>query len=276
MGELTEMTVRARQLGLRVAALAVAGLLLTACNDDDPAGGAATQAGAAPSASSSAAASPSGSATGKAKAPANGGKATGRPTTAAAVPNAAAAQAKLGKIALTDAEWDRGFVSDGDDGGDLTRYTMDASCKLKADGTVPGLTATVVRYVRQDHEADATFANTAANQFATADAAHKDIAQVAADDKRCENYTDGGTSYKAVHAIESPKVAGADEVYAEEGLAVYDTTDGGRTADRPFSYVVARKGAVTVSVWVDVDPDRQVFEGRAQAQEALKKLVAKW
>ncbi|KDN85354.1 sensor domain-containing protein [Kitasatospora cheerisanensis] len=156
---------------------------------------------------------------------------------------------------------------------------MDKSCKFKSDGTaVKGLVANTYRFVRQDHEKDSTFANTAASVFGTADAAAKDVAERRDNTKRCENYTDVEThdAFQTVHDIESPQVAGADEVYSEEGLAVYDTTDGGRTDPRPFSYVIARKGAVTVSVFVDVDPERQVFEGRAQAREALKKLTAKW
>ncbi|MFD8593977.1 hypothetical protein ACFV1L_03130 [Kitasatospora sp. NPDC059646] len=265
------MTVRTRTLGLRVAALMAAGLVLTACNDDETATGAAGH--TSPTAAASA--SPSGSAGGKAKEPA---KPSSRPSGGAAGGDAAA-QARTNKLALSAKEWDNAFVADGDDDTSLGNQVMDKSCKLKSDGThVKGLVADTYRFVRQDHEKDSTFANTAASVFNSADAAAKDIAERRDNTKRCENYTDVDThdAFQTVHDIESPQVAGADEVYSEEGLAVYDTTDGGRTDPRPFSYVIARKGAVTVSVFVDVDPERQVFEGRAQAREALKKLTAKW
>ncbi|MGW4380281.1 hypothetical protein [Kitasatospora sp. NPDC004531] len=265
-------TVHARTLGLRIAALAAAGLVLTACNEDDVATGAAGQ--TTPSAVASAPASAK--ASGKAKEPA---KPSTRPSSTAAGGDAAAAQKKTDRIALTAEEWDNAFVSNGDDGTGLGDWVLDKSCKGKSvDSAVKGLVATTYRYVRQDHEKDSTMANTVASQFTTADAAAKYIAELRDNTKRCENYTDtdNNDDFQSVHDIESPKVTGADEVYSEEGLAVYVTTDGGKTDPRPFSYVVARKGSTMVSVFVDVDPERQVFEGRGQAREALKKLTAKW
>ncbi|MFD7644157.1 hypothetical protein ACFV4P_26320 [Kitasatospora sp. NPDC059795] len=264
-------TVHARTLGLRIAVLAAAGLMLTACNEDDVATGAA---GGQTSPSAVASAHPSASASGKGKEPA---KPSARPSNTATGGDTAAAQKKTDKLALTAEEWDNAFVSDGDDDTGVANFVMDKSCVYKADGTnVNGLVASTFRYVRQDHESDSTFANTVASQFTTVDAAAKDVAEQKAITKRCTDYTDGSNKYQSVHDIESPKVPGADEVYSEEGLAVYRTSDGGQTDPRPFSYIIARKGSLYVSVLVDVDPQRQIFEGRAQAREALKKMTAKW
>ncbi|MFJ5234545.1 hypothetical protein ACIQBJ_32165 [Kitasatospora sp. NPDC088391] len=266
------MTVRARQTALRAAALTAAALLLTACNDDDPAVTAANTAAA-----SHPAAAPSASATGKAKEPANGGRSSAKPTAGAAAD--ATAQARTGKLALTAKDWDHGFVADGDDDTDRSDYTMDKSCRSTANGgTVKGMTATTSRFVRQDHESDTTFANTEVSVFSGADAAHQDIAEYKANIARCENYTDAEShnAFSTAHEAESPTVPGADEVYTEEGLGVYDTTEGGRTDKRPYTYIIARKGAVTISVFVDGDPQRQSFEGRGLAREALAKLAARW
>ncbi|MFI9786179.1 hypothetical protein ACIHEI_22195 [Kitasatospora sp. NPDC051984] len=264
-------TVHARTLGLRIAALAAAGLVLTACNEDDAATGATGQ--TSPSAVASAPASAK--ASGKAKEPVKPSAHASGSTTG----GDAAAQAKTNKIALTEKEWDNAFVSDGDDYTGLFNSAMDKSCKFNPDTTSDkGLQADTYRYVRQDHEKDSTYASTGAMSFTTADAAVKEIAKRRDNTRRCPNYTndDAHAANQGVHEIESPKVPGADEVYAEEGRAVYDTDGGGKSAARPFTSVIARKGSITVEVFVDLDPDRQASEGRGQALDALKKLTAKW
>ncbi|MFF0393129.1 hypothetical protein ACFYS8_31180 [Kitasatospora sp. NPDC004615] len=262
-------TVHARTLGLRIAALAAAGLVLTACNEDDAATGATGQ--TSPSAVASAPASAK--ASGKAKEPvkpsahASGGSGSD-----------AGAQARTNKLVLNAADWGAGFESNGDDDTSLTGYAMDKSCVLKEDGTVKMLAASTSRYVRvATSDGSELWGNSSASQFTTAEAAHQDMAESAADIKRCpDSKGEDGTETKTAHDIESPKVPGADEVYSEEGLTVYHEKDGTPYDPRPFSYIVARKGAVTVSVFVDLSPNQQVFEGRAKARQLLQKMTAKW
>ncbi|MFF4343427.1 hypothetical protein ACFY00_26285 [Kitasatospora sp. NPDC001540] len=268
------MTVRTRKLGLRVAALAATALVLTACNDD----GSSDQAAAGASSPAAAAPSASASATGKAKArPTSSGK----PSSAPAAGDKAA-QARTDKLALTVDEWDNYSVSDGDDDTSRNNYAMSQSCVFAPDGNqVKGLLATTSRPVRQDHESDATYANTEADQFTAADEAHREIQEIRDNDKRCPNYqdTDGsggpGTQYSGVHAGTAPAVPGADEVYAEEGKAVY-TTDQGRTKPRDFIYLMARKGTVVVKVYMDIDPNFNAASGKDDARAAMAKLAAKW
>ncbi|MFG2693757.1 hypothetical protein [Kitasatospora sp. NPDC048407] len=264
-------TVHARTLGLRIAALAAVGLVLTACNDDDLDTGATGQTSPTAPASSSATAG----ASGKAKDPA---KPSTRPSGTAAGGNSATAQAKTNKLALTPAEWGTGYQTSADDDTAITAFTMDKSCVYKDSGQVKTLVAYTGRFVKAPRpDGDEVMGTSVASEFTNADAAHQDMAEQLANVLRCTNYKDGeGNEFKAVHDVDAPKVAGADEVYAEEGLAVYGTTDGGKTQDRPFSRVVARKGAVTISVLVDLAPNQQVFEGRAQVRALLQKATAKW
>lgn len=274
MGESTVKTVHARTLGLRIAALAATALVLTACNDDTAATGTTpttTRAAGSPSAT--------GTGTGKAKVPA-GGRPSNRPSgsaSSAAAGNAAAAQARTDKLVLSPADWGSGFQANGDDDTSTDDFAMDKSCVLKEGGRIPQLLASTTRYVKQEKpDGGELWGESNGSQFATADAAHKDIADHAADIVRCPDYKDGTTAYSTVHESESPEVPGADEVYSEEGLAVYDTTEGGRTDQRPFSYVIARKGPVIVSVFVDLESTQQGFEGRALARKLLQKMTAKW
>ncbi|MDR3036437.1 MAG: hypothetical protein LBV78_25635 [Kitasatospora sp.] len=265
------MTVRARKLGLRVAALAAAGLVLTACNDD------LTDAGAAPSTaagSPTASASPTGK--GKAKEPANGGKPSTKPSGGTATGTDKAAQAKMGKLALTAAEWET-YAADGDDSTSTDNSTMDKSCVYASDGTaVKGRTATVTRFVKQDHESDTTFASTEADQFATVADARQEIQSFREYDQRCPSYTQDDDKYTGVHAGKAPAVPGADEVYVDEGKATYPTTDGGRTDPRDFIFILARKGTVVVKVFLDVDPNFNAATSKDDARAAIAKLAAKW
>ncbi|MFD8480957.1 hypothetical protein [Kitasatospora sp. NPDC059673] len=262
-------TVHARTLGLRIAALAAAGLVLTACNEDDLDTGATGQ--TSPSASAPASAS----AGSKVKDPA---KPSARSSNSAPAGNAAAAQAKTNKLALTPADWGAGFESNAEDDTAITDFTMDKSCVYKDSGTVKSLVAYTGRFVKAPRpDGDEVQGTSIASEFTSADVAHQNMLEQAANMRRCANYKDAdGNSFISVHDIESPKVAGADEVYSEEGLAVYRTTDGGKTEERPFSRIVARKGSVTVSVLVDLTPKQQVFEGRAQVRALLQKATAKW
>ncbi|MFJ5926341.1 hypothetical protein ACIQF6_27420 [Kitasatospora sp. NPDC092948] len=260
-------TVHARTLALRIAALAAAGLVLTACNDDEAATGAAGQ--STPTATASAGGKPSGKPT---------GKASDKPSSSAVAGGDAAAQARTDKLALTPADWGAGFETRDDDDTSLTNYTMDKSCLNKEDGTVKGLVANTGRYVRaQRPDGEELWGSSVAAQFTTADAAHQDMAESAANVRRCPNYKDeDGTETISAHDIESPKVPGADEVYSEEGLAVYHNDDGTTTPERPYSAITARKGPVVVTVFVDLAPNQQVFEGRAQVRALLQKVTAKW
>ncbi|MFJ5884891.1 hypothetical protein [Kitasatospora cineracea] len=263
------MTVRARNLGLRVAALAAAGLVLTACNDDlTDAGPAASSAAGSPSASASH--------TGKAKEPANGGKPSTKPSGGTAAGTDKAAQAKMGKLALTAAEWET-YAADGDDDTSTDNSTMDKSCAFVPDGTaVQGLTAAVARFVKQDHESDTTFASTEADQFATVADARREVQSFREYDQRCPNYTQDDDKYTGVHAGKAPAVPGADEVYLDEGKATYPTTDGGRTDPRDFVFIVARKGTVVVKVSLDADPNFNATTSKDDARAAMAKLAAKW
>ncbi|MFI1519337.1 hypothetical protein [Kitasatospora cineracea] len=265
------MTVRARKLGLRVAALAAAGLVLTACNDD------LTDAGAAPSsAAGSPAASASPTGKGKAKEPANGGKPGTKPSGGTATGTDKAAQARMGKLALTAAEWET-YAADVDDSTSTDNYVMDKSCANVPDGTaVKGLTATVTRFVKQDHESDTTFASTEADQFASVADAHQEVQAFRENAQRCPNYTEDDDKYTGVHAGKAPAVPGADEVYLDEGKATYPTTDGGRTDPRDFVFIAARKGTVVVKVFLDVDPNFNAATSKDDARAAIAKLAAKW
>lgn len=265
------MTVRTRKLGLRVAALAAAGLVLTACNDDlTDAGPAASSAAGSPTAG----ASPTGK--GKAKEPANGGKPSTRPSGGTATGTDKAAQAKMGKLALTAAEWET-YAADGDDDTGTANYVMDKSCAFVPDGTaVKGLTAAVARFVKQDHESDTTFASTEADQFASVADARQELQSFRENDQRCPNHTDGDDKYTGVHAGKAPAVPGAEEVYVEEGKATYPTTDGGRTDPRDFVFILARKGTVVVKVFLDVDPNFNAATSKDDARAAIAKLAAKW
>ncbi|MFG2693756.1 hypothetical protein [Kitasatospora sp. NPDC048407] len=263
-------TVHARTLGLRIAALAAAGLVLTACNEDDAATGATGQ--TSPSAVASAPASAK--ASGKAKEPVKPSAHASGSTTG----GDAAAQAKTNKLVLNAADWGAGFESNGDDDTSLTNSTMDKSCVLKENGTVKTLVANTNRYVRvQTSDGGELWGSSGAGQFTTAEAAHQDMAETAANSKRCPNSkVEAGTETNTAHEVESPKLPGADEVYSEEGLTVYHEEDGTPYDPRPYSYIVARKGSLTVSVFVDLSPTQQVSDGRAKARQLLQKMTAKW
>ncbi|MFJ1794860.1 hypothetical protein [Kitasatospora griseola] len=260
-------TVHARTLGLRIAALAAAGLVLTACNDDEAATGATGQGASSPAASASASTSAKPS-----------GKPSGKPSSSAVTGGDAAARARTDKLALTPADWGAGFETRIDDDTSLAKFTMDKSCLYKEDGPDRTLVAYTNRFVRvQRPDGSQLWGTSGASQATTADAAHQEMAKWAADIRRCPDYKDdSGTQTTSAHDIESPKVPGADEVFSEEGLAVYHDDDGTTTPPRPYSSITARKGALTVWVFVDLAPDQQVFEGRAQARALLQKITAKW
>ncbi|GLW71731.1 hypothetical protein Kpho02_40300 [Kitasatospora phosalacinea] len=262
------MTVRTRKLGLRVAALAATALVLTACNDD----GSSDQAAAG--ASSPAAAAPSASATGKAKARPTG---SGKPSSAPAAGDKAA-QARLGKIVLNAQDVGEGFVGNGDDDTSTDSYTMDASCVSKADGSaIAGLTATVTRYLREDHESNSTFLSTGADQFTGPDAAHRDIQDAKDEDRRCPaNTNDAGDKFTGTRTVQAPAVTGADEVYAVEGTVTFAPGDNGPNKPAPFTYYMARKGSVVVRVFVAGDPGWNPQMAKDDARRALAKLATRW
>ncbi|BAJ28614.1 MULTISPECIES: hypothetical protein [Kitasatospora] len=270
------MAVRARNIGLRVAALGAAALVLTACNDDETTdAGAATSSHPAASAPASAGASPTGKAKSK---PKESPKPSTHASTSAAGANAAA-QAKVNKLVLSAADWGKGFEADGEDSTDISHWAMNASCVNVTNGDDPDQVAADNRFVIANHSnGDATLANTWVVQFTTKDAAHKYLTNIAADAKRCEKSTtaDGETKYNTSHEVVAPQVAGADEVYAEEGFGDYATTDGGRTGDRPYGVIYARKGSIVVMANVDSDPSTDDFEFRRLAQQAIKQIAAKW
>ncbi|MFC8719109.1 hypothetical protein [Kitasatospora sp. NPDC057198] len=276
------MAVRVRKAVLRVAALGAAALVLTACNDDgsssDPglSGASGSPAAAAPSASASA------TGKGKAKEPEKGGR-SGAASKGAAAGGAEAAQAKTDRLVLTADEWDNAYVADGDDDTGADNYTMSASCVLEPDGKqVKGLLAVTQRFVRQDHESDTTYANTAAEQFATTDDAHREIQEVRDNDRRCPSYQDAdtdtrpGTRYSDVRAGTVSAVPGADEVYIEAGRNKWTYDDGTWSDPRDFAYLLARKGTVVVKVYMDADPHFNAQTSEDQARDALAKLAAKW
>ncbi|MGW4806543.1 hypothetical protein [Kitasatospora sp. NPDC004272] len=271
------MTVRARKTALRIAALGAAALVLTACNDDGASSDPGLSGASAPhstAASPTAHASPTGKA--KPKDPERGSKSSPAAGGAAAGGDKAA-QAKLSKLVLNPEDAGAGYVSNGDDSTDLDDYPMDGSCFAKKDGTIDGLTAYVQRYLREDHESHSMFLSTSAGQYATVATAHKDIQTARTDSQRCPTYsTDDGSKFTGVHAVQAPAVPGAEEVYAEEGKVTFAPDDQGSYAPAPYTYYLARKGTVEITVFVAGDPTWNPQMAKDDAKSALATMATRW
>jgi hypothetical protein len=255
---------------LRAAALAVAALALTACNDP---GGAAA-----------------GSAAGSAPVPATAGTTAGKPSTGASAPAAdhgldspPPGQARVAGLALLPWEWGSGFRASGKPSEDtsLSLPVLDASCHLKGSTPVKGLTGRMQRTVELPDptgQGVSVFGWSEAEVFASADASHRDLADTRADSRRCPAYTDDATGdrFSGVHEVKAPSVAGADEVYAEEGTGVFVLAGGKKSDPLPYVLLVARKGEVTFDVYADIDDGRGIAAARTYAGEAMRTLAVKF
>jgi hypothetical protein len=256
---------------LRAAALAVSALALTACNDP----GGATAGSAAPSATVPAAAS----------------AAAGKPSTPASAPAAdhgldspPPGQARVAGLALAPWEWGNGFQQNAKAYEDtvLDLEVLDASCHLKGAVRPSGLTGRIQRTVQLPRASGggylSVFGSTEAEVFGSADAAHRDFATARADGKRCPSSTDDltGDRYSGTHEVKAPTVAGADEAYAEEGTVVFTLEGGKKTDPLPYVYLAARKGEVTLDVFVDMEDGQGVAAARTYAAEAFRTLTIKF
>ncbi|MFC6596625.1 hypothetical protein [Kitasatospora paranensis] len=255
---------------LRAAALAVSALALTACND--PGGAAAGS--AAPSAPASAAAS---APAGKPSAPASAAAADH------GLDSPPPGQARVAGLALLPWEWGNGFKESGKPSEDtsLALPALDASCHLTGSTPVKGLTGRMQRTVELPSPAGtgvSVFGWSEAEVFGSADASHRDFADTRAGAKRCPAYTDdaSGDRFSGVHEVKAPSVAGADEVYAEEGTGVFVLADGKKSDPLPYVLLVARKGEVTFDVYADIDDGRGIAAARTYAGEAMRTLAIKF
>ncbi|MFD9125623.1 hypothetical protein [Kitasatospora sp. NPDC059571] len=249
---------------LRAAALAAAALALTACND---LGGTAAPAGPpAPAASLRA----TGAAPGSSAPAADHGLDT-----------PPEGQARVAGLALSAWEWGNDFKQYGKDDTELAAPSMDTSCHLKGSGPVDGLTGRMQRTVTLAGSAAdsvAVFGQSSAKVYRSASAAHASVTGYRADNKRCPSHTDDttGDAFSAVHEVKAPAVTGAEEVYAEEGTAVFALDGGKKTAPLPYVYRAARKGTVVFTVFVDVEQGQSPAVARKYADEALRTLAIKW
>lgn len=180
------------------------------------------------------------------------------------------APAFAASIALRPQEWAAGFTEGRPyEASGPDTPTVDNGCQVVTGPNRTGRIGTMTRSVRSPGGAAG---ESSADVYTLAEDAHRAIATLRADALRCPDATDGrlGRQYQGTRETAAPMTGGADEEYAEEGL-----TKAGDGSTSPYVRLVARKGAVTVGVYVGAGQGQDAATARTDARTALTKLLAK-
>lgn len=203
--------------------------------------------------------------------------ATATPTVKSKVMSGALAAA----VTLTPAEWGTGFKSSlVGENAKLVAYELDASCRYQSVPPPPSLRGQMTRNVERPLEGDATKTavdgNTTVSVFTTPADARNYLSTGRADGKRCPKsfvVNGGSVANENIHEVSLEGFsASVDELYAEEG----QTTGGNSTHPDPYVYLVATKGSVVLSVFVESENDAEtIAQNEARAEQLLTALNAK-
>ncbi|WP_431679764.1 hypothetical protein [Kitasatospora sp. KL5] len=188
------------------------------------------------------------------------------------------APALAASVALKPQEWAAGFVGgEPYESAQLVERMVDTSCEYVANSQGTGRIGTMARTVRLPAQAGgrsvAVYARSTADVYVRAEDAHEAVSALRTDARRCTEVVDQeyGRKYRGTREVAPPRTTAADEVYAEEGQAVLI----GGAGEFPFVHLAARKGAVVVDVFVDVEQGQGAAAARDQSRKALAALLAK-
>lgn len=209
------------------------------------------------------------------------GPATTTATTTPTVKGKVMSGALAAAVALTPAEWGTGFKSSlVGENAKLVAYELDASCRYQSISPPPSLRGQMTRNVERPLEGDATKTavggNTTVSVFTTPADARNYLSTGRADGKRCPKsfvFNGGSVATENIHEVSLEGFsASVDELYAEEG----QTTGGNSTHPDPYVYLVATKGSVVLSVFVQSENDAEtIAQNEARAEQLLTALNAK-
>ncbi|WP_441250659.1 hypothetical protein [Kitasatospora sp. McL0602] len=181
-------------------------------------------------------------------------------------------------VALTPADWGREYrSSDPGEDAQIASYRLGADCRYMSVPSQPGLIGQMTRYVELPDGGDdaktPVSGSTTVSVFSASAGAQNYLDTARADGKRCPDtlVPDGSVANKGAREISLKETTGsADALYAEEGRQEGDGAD-----SAPYVYLVAAKGDVVLSVFINGLNEQTATQTETRAQQALAAMLGK-